>query len=128
MGKKLIFFFVCITLSTLLSAQGKYSTKDKKAIATFEKGIDHFYGSNPMSAIKEFEKAIKEGREGASDAELLDYRVGFVAKLFDDDDVTKEMLLEELDTNERETVFDIINCRVIGNSKTDTVSGSDPKD
>ena len=75
-----------------------------------------------------FEKAIKEGREGASESELLDYRIGFVAKLFDDDDVTKEMLLDELDANEKETVFDIINCRVLGNEKTDTVSGSDPKD
>lgn len=78
--------------------------------------------------INLFEKAIEQGREGASESELLDYRIGFVAKLFDDDDVTKEMLLDELDANEKETVFDIINCRVLGNEKMDTVSGSDPKD
>lgn len=75
-----------------------------------------------------FEKAIQEGREGASDAELLDFRIDFVAKLFDDDDVTKEMLLDELDANEKEIVFDIINCRVLGNEKADPVSDSDPKD
>ncbi|MDT2660703.1 hypothetical protein P7E02_12545 [Enterococcus hulanensis] len=75
-----------------------------------------------------FAKAIEEGREGATENEVLDFRIGFVAKLFDDDDVTKEMLLEELDANEKEVVFDIINYRVLGNEKNDAVSGTDPKD
>ncbi|MEY8498910.1 phage tail assembly chaperone G [Enterococcus avium] len=75
-----------------------------------------------------FEKAAEQGREGASELELLDYRIGFVSKLFDDEDVTKEMLLEELDANEKEIIFDIINCRVLGNEKQEMVLSDDPKD
>lgn len=78
--------------------------------------------------IELFKKAIEEGRTGATEAELLDFRLGFVAKLFDDDDVTKELLLEELDTNEQQTIFEIINYRVLGNDPKDEVSTSDPKE
>lgn len=75
-----------------------------------------------------FKTAVEEGRPGATEAELLDFRVGFVAKLFDDDDVTKELLLEELDTNEQKTIVHIINCRVLGNESTDAGVNEDPKD
>lgn len=75
-----------------------------------------------------FKKAIEDGRNGATEAELLDFRIGFIAKLFDDDDVTKELLLEELDTNEQKVIVDIINCRVLGNEPNGEGISEDPKD
>jgi len=75
-----------------------------------------------------FKTAVEEGRPGATEAELLDFRVGFVAKLFDDDDVTKELLLEELDTNEQKAIVAIINGRVLGNEPNDEGINEDPKD
>lgn len=76
-----------------------------------------------------FEKAIKEGRLGATETELLEYRIEFVANLFEDEKVTKEVLLDELDTNEIPKLFEIINYRVLGNGeKISEGETSDPKE
>ncbi|MGM0240239.1 phage tail assembly chaperone G [Enterococcus sp. AZ103] len=76
-----------------------------------------------------FEKAFKEGRTGATESELLDYRLQFLADLFEDDQITKEILLDELDTLEIPKLFEIINYRVLGNEKKEEeISTNDPKE
>lgn len=78
-------------------------------------------------AIHLYEEALKKGLAGTNEPDLLDYQVGFVADLFDDDDVTKDMLFDELDTNERKTIEEIIMYRVLGNPREEQESEKVPK-
>lgn len=75
-----------------------------------------------------YEEAVKKGQTGATERDLLDFQVGFIANLFDDDDVTKEFLYEKLDTNDRKEIEDIILYRVLGNSREESSQREAPKE
>ena len=79
-------------------------------------------------AVSLYEEAVKRGLSGATERELLDYQVGFIADLFDDEDVTKELLYEKLDTNDRKSIEDIIIYRVLGNSREEKDQSEVPKE
>lgn len=74
-----------------------------------------------------YEEAVKKGQTGATERDLLDFQVGFIADLFDDDDVTKDFLYEKLDTNDRKEIEDIILYRVLGNSREESSQREAPK-
>ncbi|WP_321389048.1 phage tail assembly chaperone G [uncultured Enterococcus sp.] len=73
------------------------------------------------------EDAKKAGLPGTNERDLLDYQVRFIANLFDDDDVTAELLYENLDTNERKFIEDIIIYRVLGNLREESDQSEFPK-
>lgn len=102
-------------------AKGKVKTYVQSKIP-LQKAIEYSEGE-----INLFEKALKANLNGPSENELRKYRIEFVAKLFDDEEVTYDLLLTTLDTLEIETVYDIINYRVMGNKKEDSNEDNDSK-
>ncbi|MCH4175888.1 MAG: hypothetical protein LKF43_00175 [Streptococcaceae bacterium] len=75
---------------------------------------------------------FKEGKDGKiiqpSERSLAEYRAKFVADLFDDKDLTVEVLLEGMDAIEKDTIMDIILYRVLGYEKPQEEVIVDPKE
>lgn len=73
-----------------------------------------------------FQNAIKEDLN-VPEIEIRKFRVEFVAGLFNEDEITGDYLMNELDTDEIDVVNDIINFRVMGNPRETKVEEEDPK-
>lgn len=103
-----------IKLSVTTGKKEKSYVQDK---VPMKKALEYSEGE-----IELFKKALEEDRQGPTENELLSYRIEFLANLFDAEEVTKSLLLEELDTNEFPVLFRIINQRVLGNTPAEEKS------
>ena len=73
-------------------------------------------------------KKDKEGQEVApKESELAKFRADFVAGLFDDTDLTGEVILDGLDVENKGVLMDIVLYRLLGYERLDEVT-QDPKE
>lgn len=73
-----------------------------------------------------FQTAI-EKELNITEIEIRKFRINFVAGLFNEDEITGDYLMNELDTDEIDVVNDIINFRVMGNPKETKTEETDSK-
>ncbi|API89436.1 hypothetical protein BKP56_09295 [Marinilactibacillus sp. 15R] len=65
--------------------------------------------------------------DGATSEELTEYRAGFVASLFEDEKVTKDLILDGLEVENSDVLMDIIKFRVLGMKKEDLSNDGEEK-
>lgn len=68
---------------------------------------------------KEVEEAAKKRDKEPIQKDYLDMQIQFVADLFDEKEVTKESIMNGLDSLDIEKIWKIIRYRVLGFSKED---------
>lgn len=78
----------------------------------------------PFSKRQEYirlEKELEEKYKGAEvpEEEYINLQAGFVANLFEDETVTKDLILNGLDSLDRSKIYDIVRYRVLGYSKSE---------
>ena len=85
-----------------------------------------------LEYTEEEAKLWKEDDEGKAieptQAELSIFRANFVAGLFDDKDLTGDVILDGIDAEEHGKIMDIILYRVLGYTRAETESPKEKKD
>lgn len=85
-----------------------------------------------LEYTEEEAKLWKEDSEGKdiepTQAELSIFRADFVAGLFDDEDLTGDVILDGIDAEEHEKIMDIILYRVLGYTRSESESPKEQKD
>lgn len=68
---------------------------------------------------KELEEKAAEEERLVEEIEYDQLQIQFVADLFDSKEVTKDLILNGLDTSDRHKIYEIIRYRVLGFNKAD---------
>ncbi|MGM0260414.1 phage tail assembly chaperone G [Enterococcus sp. AZ102] len=98
-----------IRLDLVVKGKKKVFTQDfvpyKKALDYTEQEAEFFQDENG------------EAKKEVNQIELMQFRADFVASLFNDDELTGEVLLNGLDAKDKDKLMDIIYYRVLGYEK-----------
>lgn len=68
---------------------------------------------------RDLEKKYEEKNEVVPEEEYMNIQVQFVADLFEDKTVTKELILNGLDALDKNVIYEIIRYRVLGYTEED---------
>ncbi|WP_288746341.1 phage tail assembly chaperone G [uncultured Enterococcus sp.] len=108
-----------IRLDLRVDGKRKTFTQD---FVPFKKALDY---------TEQEAKLFKKDKNGKdihpSALELTQFRADFVASLFDDVDLTGDVILNGLDTEDKDVIMDIIYFRVLGYERQNEVL-DDPKE
>lgn len=105
----------------LRTANGKFKTFTQDFVP-FKKRME--YLKNEAALLEKLEKNDEVERQIG----LFDYQAEFVASLFEDKEVTKDAILNGLDTENSQSLSDIILHRVLGIPKLDASEGDEKKE
>ncbi|MGX7328258.1 phage tail assembly chaperone G [Enterococcus bulliens] len=111
-----------IRLDLRVNGKKKTFTQD---FVPFKKALD--YTEQEDQLFKKYKKNKTDEQKEPSMMELTQFRANFVASLFDDQDLTGDVILNGLDTENKEVIMDIIYFRVLGYERQNEVL-DDPKE